>query len=236
MTDSQRVIQGCPVIDGAIGGSANAGHHVLYSVPLPRNPINQPIIYEDLRGPVTTNFGSQGCVPNLFSLPAPVYAGTVLAGAPYTVPTAAALARSAPAARVNKRGTETALRDRRLASYEARFKQEELVSPVSTAVVSASVPCSAEHGQMVHPGSGGTSNPLQVGEAVSPWTRHQEHAHLLAQSSRLQVAIIWAKAFHVLVHGLSLAMMKPQIMTIISLVSMVSLTRAHMNLIWLTQT
>ncbi len=91
MTDSQRVTQGCPVIDGAIGGSANAGHHVLYSAPLPRNPISQPIIYGDLcSGPVTMNFTSQGGVPNLFGLPAPVHAGTVPAGASNTVPTAAA--------------------------------------------------------------------------------------------------------------------------------------------------
>ena len=89
MTDSQRVTQGCPVIDGAIGGSANVSHHVLYSAPPPRNPISQPIIYGDLSsGPVTMNFGSQGGVPNLFGLPAPVHAGTVPAGASNTVPTA----------------------------------------------------------------------------------------------------------------------------------------------------
>ncbi len=44
MTDSQRVTQGCSVIDGVIGGSANAGHHLLYSVPPPRKPISEPII------------------------------------------------------------------------------------------------------------------------------------------------------------------------------------------------
>ena len=112
MTDGQRVTQGCPVIDRAIGGSANAGHHVLYSAPPPRNPISQPIIYGDLSsGPVTMNFGSQGGVPNLFGLPAPVHAGTVPARASNTVPTAAARARSAPAARVDKSGIYTALRD-----------------------------------------------------------------------------------------------------------------------------
>ena len=110
MTDSQRVTQGCPVIDGAIGVSANASHHILYSAPPPRNHISQPIIYGDLSsGPVTTNFGSQGSLPNLFDLPAPVHAGTVVAGASNTVPMATAHVRSAPAAKVDKSGTETAL-------------------------------------------------------------------------------------------------------------------------------
>ncbi len=95
MTDSQRVTQGCPVIDGAIGGSAIADHHVLYSAPPPRNPINQPIIYGDLSsGPVITNFGSQSGVPNLFGLPAPVHAGTVPARATNTIPMAACQKRS----------------------------------------------------------------------------------------------------------------------------------------------
>ena len=110
MTDSQRVTQGCLVIDGVIGVLANAGHHILYSAPPPRNPISQPIIYGDLSsGPVTMNFGSQGSVPNLFGLPAPVHTGTVPAGASNTVPMVAARARSAPAARVDKSGVETAL-------------------------------------------------------------------------------------------------------------------------------
>ncbi len=93
---------------------------------------------------------------------------------------ATARARSAPAARVDKSGTETALQDRRLANYEARLKQEEPASLVPMAVVSVSAPRSAEHGQMVHPGAGYVSNPLRVGEAVNPWTRHQEHAHRLS--------------------------------------------------------
>ncbi len=80
------------------------------------------------------NFGSQGGVPNLFGLPAPAQAGTVPAGASNIVPTAAVRAKSAPAARVDKSGIETALQDRRLANYEARLKQEEPVSPVPTAV------------------------------------------------------------------------------------------------------
>ena len=182
-----------------IGGLANAGHHVLYSAPPPRKPLSQPIIYGDLSsGPVTTSFGSQRGVPNLFGLPAPVHAGTVPAGAANIVPTDAAHARSAPAARVNKSGIDTALRDRRLANYEARLKQEEPVSPVPTAVVSASTPSSAEHYQMVYPGTGSASDPLRIEETVSPWTRHQgrAHRHLLAQSSCLQVANIWAEAFH----------------------------------------
>ncbi len=60
---------------------------------------------------MTSNFGSQSGVPNLFGLPAPVYAGTVLAGASNTAPTAAARARSTPSARVDKSGTETSLQD-----------------------------------------------------------------------------------------------------------------------------
>ncbi len=181
MTDSQRVTQGCPVIDGAIGGSANAGHHLLYSVQPPRNPISQPIIYGDLSsGTVSMNLGSQGGMPNLFGLPAPVHTGTVPAGASNTVLTAAAHARRAPAARVDKSGTKTALRDRHLANYEARLKQEGPVSPVLTAVVSASAPRSAEHDQMVHPGADSASNSLRAGETVSPWTRHQERTHRLS--------------------------------------------------------
>ncbi len=93
---------------------------------------------------------------------------------------AAAHAKSAPAARVNKRGTDTALRDQRLAKYEAKLKQEEPVSPVPTAVVSASAPRSAEHYQMAYPGTGSASDPLRIGETASPWTRHQEHAHRLS--------------------------------------------------------
>ncbi len=125
MTDSQRVTNGCSDIDGVIGGLASAGHHALYSVPPHRNPISQPIIYGDLSsGPVTMNFSSQSSVPNLYGLPAPVYAGTVPAGASNTAPMAAACTRSAPAGRVSKSGTETTLRNRRLANYEARLKQE----------------------------------------------------------------------------------------------------------------
>ena len=123
MTESQGVTEGCPVIDGAIGVSANAGRHVLYSAPPPGKPISQPIIYGDLSSvPVTTNFGSQGGVPNLFGLPAPV---PVPARASNILPTTAARVRSAPAARVDKSGVDTTLRDQRLANYEARLKQEE---------------------------------------------------------------------------------------------------------------
>ncbi len=113
---------------------------------------------------VTTNLGSQSGVPNLFGLPAPVYAGTVLAGAPNTAPTAAARARSAPAASVDKSGTQTALQDQRLTNYEARLRQEDLVSPVPNAMTSASVPCGTEHSQMDHPWADSASNPLRVGE------------------------------------------------------------------------
>ena len=119
-------------------------------------------------------------MPNLFGLPAPVHAGTVPARATNTVPTAAAHARSAPAARVDKSGIDTALQDRRLANYEAKLRQEELVSLVPTAVVSASTPHSAEHYQMGYPGTGSASDPLHIGETASPWTRHQECAHRLS--------------------------------------------------------
>ncbi len=67
-----------------------------------------------------------------------------------------------------------------MANYEAKLKQEEPVSPIPTAVVSASSPCSAEDYQMVHRGAGSASDPLRIGETVSPWTRHQEHAHRLS--------------------------------------------------------
>ncbi len=67
-----------------------------------------------------------------------------------------------------------------MANYEARLKQEEPVSLVPTAVVSASALRSAEHDHTVHPGAGGVSNPLHVGEAVSPWTCHQERAQRLS--------------------------------------------------------
>ncbi len=164
-----------------MSGSASAGHHALYSVPPHRSPISQPIIYGDLNnGPVTTNFDSQGGVPNLFGLPAPVYARIVPPGASITAPTATACTRSTHAARVDKCGTETTLRDRRLANYEARLKQEGSVSPVPNAVVSASAPHSVEHKQMVHPVVDSVSNPLRVGEAVIPGTRHQERAHRLS--------------------------------------------------------
>ncbi len=181
MTDSQRVTKGCSGIDGAVGSLANAGHHALYSVPLHRSLVSQLIIYRDLSsGPVTMNLVSQSSAPNLFGLPAPVYTGTVPAGASNTAPTAAVHVRSAPAARVDKSGTETTLRDRRLANYEARLKQEGSVSLVPNAVAGASAPRRIEHSQMVHLGMDGASNPLRVGETVSPWTRHQEHTHRLS--------------------------------------------------------
>ncbi len=107
MTDSPRVTKGCSGIEGAVGGLASAAHPALYSVPPCRNLVSQPIIYGDLNsGPVTMNLGPQSGMPNLFGLPAPVYTGTVLAGAPNTAPKAAACARSTPAAWVDKSGTE----------------------------------------------------------------------------------------------------------------------------------
>ncbi len=119
-------------------------------------------------------------MPNLFSLPAPVYTGTVLGGTPNTAPTAAARTRSAPAASFDQNGTETALQDRCLANYEARLRQEGSASSVPNAVASASIPHGAEHSHMVHQGADSTSNPVRVGENVSPWTHHQERAHRLS--------------------------------------------------------
>ncbi len=67
-----------------------------------------------------------------------------------------------------------------MANYEARLRQESSISPVLNAVASASVPCGAEHSQMVNPGADSASNPLRIGEAVTPWTRHEERAHRLS--------------------------------------------------------
>ncbi len=67
-----------------------------------------------------------------------------------------------------------------MANYEARLKQEEQVSPIPTAVASASAPRRAEHYQMVHPGTGSASDHLHIGETVNPWSRHQERAHILS--------------------------------------------------------
>ncbi len=112
MTDSPRVTEGCSGIEGAVDGLASTAHHAIYSAPLCRHLVSQPILYGDLNsGAVIMNLGSQSGVPNLFGLPAPVYAGKVPAGASNTAPTAAAHARSTPAARGDKSGTETTLRD-----------------------------------------------------------------------------------------------------------------------------
>ncbi len=94
---------------------------------------------------------SQSGVPNLFGLPAPVYAGAVPDVAPTTVPTAAVHARSAREARIDKGETETALQDQRLANYQAKLMQEDLVSPVPNAMASAKALCSAGHSQIVYP-------------------------------------------------------------------------------------
>ncbi len=99
---------------------ASTAHNALYSAPPHKKTVGQPIVFRDLgRGPVTANLGSQSGVPNLVGLPAPVYAGTVLAGAPNTAPIAAACTRRAPPARVDKSGSETDLRDQHLANYQA---------------------------------------------------------------------------------------------------------------------
>ncbi len=120
------------------------------------------------------------CLTCLACLLAPVYAGTVPAGAPNTAPTAAVHARSTPAARVDKSWTEPTLRDQCLANYEERLKQEGSVSPVPNAEASASAPHGVEHSQMVDPETDGASNPIRAGETVSPWTHHQERIHRLS--------------------------------------------------------
>ncbi len=82
------------------------------------------------------------------------------AGAPNTAPTAAARARSAPAATVDKSGTETAVRGQRLANYEARLRQEGSVSSVPNTMASSSALRCIEHGQMINPGADSASNKL----------------------------------------------------------------------------
>ncbi len=72
--------------------------------------------------------------PNLFGLPASLHAGTVPTRAPYIAPTAAAHARSALTASVDKSGSDTVLQDQRLANYEPRLRQESLVSPTNNAM------------------------------------------------------------------------------------------------------
>ncbi len=81
---------------------------------------------------------------------------------------------------IDNGGTEIALRDQRLANYEAKLRQEDSVSPVPIAMASANAPRSTGHSQMVYPGADSASNTLQVGETVSPWRRHQERAHRLS--------------------------------------------------------
>ncbi len=158
--------------------------NALYSTPPRRHPVGQPIVFGDLgSGVVTANLGLHSGVPNLFGLLAPVYAGTVPAGAFSTTPAAAVHVRSAPAARVDKSGLETALQDQRLANYEARLSQEGSVSPVLNAMAGASILCGIGHSQGAHPRADNTCNPLQVGESVSPWTCHQERAYRLSASA-----------------------------------------------------
>ncbi len=67
-------------MEGAVGGITSAANRTLYSAPPRGHPVGQPIIFGDLSsGTVTANLGLHSGVPNLFDLPAPVYAGTVLA-------------------------------------------------------------------------------------------------------------------------------------------------------------
>ncbi len=111
VTGGLRETGGCPGMGGgAVGGVSSAAHSTLYNAPPRGYPVGQPIVFGDLSsGAATADLGSHSGVPNRFGLPAPVYTGTVLAGAPSIAPTAAASARSAPAARVDKSGSDTAL-------------------------------------------------------------------------------------------------------------------------------
>ncbi len=98
MTDSLRETEGCSGIEGAVCGVIRPAHNTLCSAPPHRHPVGQPIVFRDLiNGAVTSNLGSHSGVPNLFVMPAPVYAGPVPAVASSTTPTAAARARNAPA-------------------------------------------------------------------------------------------------------------------------------------------
>ncbi len=232
MTDAPWAFQGCSVANGAMGSSANAGPHVLYQAPPPRNPISQPIIYGDLSsGPVTMNFGSQGGVPNLFRLPAPVHAGTVPAGATNTVPTAAARARSTPAARVDKSGIDTALRDRRLTNYEAKLKLEEpfrrfrllWLAPALCVALNTTRWFIREQAAPV------THSILEKLPVLGHAIKSTPTGSLLARSSHLQVATTWARAFHALARGLCLATMKLWMMIVLLRVSQLSLICPHTN-------
>ncbi len=62
-------------------------------------------------------------------------------------------------------------------------------------------------------------------------TKSAPTSYLLMLSSRLFRAIMWARAFHMLMHGLSLAVTKPLMTTIISSVSELNLTMEHVNLV-----
>ena len=129
---------------------------------------------------VTANLSSHSDVPNLFGLPALVYTGTVPDGAPSTAPMAAACVISAPVARVDKSGSDTALRAQCLANYEARLRHEGSDSQVPNAMALASIPRGIGHSQVARPGADSTCNPLLRGEPTSPWTHHQDHARELS--------------------------------------------------------
>ncbi len=79
---------------------------------------------------------------------------------------AAAHARSAPTAWVDKSVSEIALQDQRMAKYEARLRLEGSVLLVPNAMAGPSIPHGAGHSQAVHTGAYSTCNPLQVGESV----------------------------------------------------------------------
>ncbi len=100
VTDSLRETGSCAGMEGAVGGINSAANSTLYSAQPRGYPVGQSKVFRDLSsGMVTANLGSHSLVSNLFSLPAPAYAGAVPTGASSNAPTAAARTRSAPVAR-----------------------------------------------------------------------------------------------------------------------------------------
>ncbi len=149
MTDSPQETEGCSSIEGAVGGVTSTAHNSLYSAPPYRHPVGQPIVFGDLgSGAVTANLGRRAVCPTCSACLLQFMLGQCRLG--HLTPLqcmAAVCARSAPAARVIKIGSETALRDQRLANYEARLRQEGSVSPVPNPMVDASVPHGVGHSQ-----------------------------------------------------------------------------------------
>ncbi len=142
VTGGLREAGGCHGLEGTVGGVTSTAHTTLYSTPQREYPVGQPMVFGDLSsGMVTANLDLPSSVPNLLGLSAPAYTGTVQTGAFRTCPSSAARARSAPAARVDKSGSETALRDwltmRPDLGRKARFRRSPMpwLVPASRAVL-----------------------------------------------------------------------------------------------------